>query len=61
MVDEEGFEPTYANASRFTVCRLYPLGHSSNCKIKCHLIIKLLHNFIKKQNKKNKKSIFLIN
>ena len=28
-VEREGFEPSKANAGRFTVCSLWPLGHLS--------------------------------
>lgn len=30
LLEEVGFEPTKANAGRFTVCSLWPLGHSSH-------------------------------
>ena len=29
MVEGEGFEPSKANAGRFTVCSLWPLGYPS--------------------------------
>ena len=34
VVEEEGFEPSKYKYGRFTVCSLWPLGHSSVIKIR---------------------------
>jgi hypothetical protein len=39
-VDGEGFEPSKADAGRFTVCSLWPLGHPSGKKEETRLVVR---------------------